>query len=312
MVVSSSDTGGMSLVALEEVLEDLTVVTEEVIVQAEAADAEMNRLSDARESLIEQRMALGVPSCQPDPQSAIVDMRSTLAVNVAREYQEAAREFVAWWADVATLAVTAAVTGQHVHPARAAAADPTRWFDDEDLQHLPEVPQDVLALAGLAVRMAATPLGPGHTGTTTVEQATDYASSAGLRFDRDGEGQIVAVQDRTAEARRCRLWGDMWTVARVPALPLSNELAELLTMHGAPAATIAAVTEVTHAVEVAVVALLRAEELESGDNDDEPTATEEELESLWSQADQLTERLRQYARALTNALPNLRTLERPQ
>lgn len=300
----------MSLIAFEEVLADLAVATEEVMARAEAADAEMERMSEASERLIGQRVAQGVSSCQPDPRSAIVDMRSTLAVNVAREYREAAREFAAWWADVATLAVVAAVTGQRVHPARAAAADPTRWFDDEDLQHLPEVPEDVRALAGLMARMAATPLGIGQTDANPMKQAVDYAAGAGLRLDRDDEGQIVAIPDRTAEARRCRLWGDAWTVARVPALPLSNELADLLATHGAPAATVAAVTEATRAVEGAIAALLRAEELESNDSDGGSAATEEELESLWGQADRLTELLRQYARTLTDALPILRTLDR--
>lgn len=216
---SGAGEGGMRLPAIEKVLAELAAVTEEVIALSEAADAEMEKLSAVREGLIEQRVAQGVRSCQPDPRSAIADLHSTLAVRVARDYREAAREFVAWWADVATLAVIAAVTGQSVHPTRAAAADPTTWFDEDDLQHLPDVPDDVRKLAGLAARLAATPLGPAHADVGAAERAMDFAASAGLRLDRADGGQIVAKPDRTAEARRCRLWGEAWAAARIPALP---------------------------------------------------------------------------------------------
>jgi hypothetical protein len=162
----------MSLAALSEILAELAVVTEDAMAQAEAADAEMETLSEASERLLEQRVSQGVRSCRSDPQRAIVDMRRDLAVRVARE-------FVAWWADVAILAVIATVTRQSVHPALVAAADPTTWFDEEDLQHLPNIPDDVRELAGLTARLAATLLGPGQTDGDMAQRATDLLPAPG-------------------------------------------------------------------------------------------------------------------------------------
>jgi hypothetical protein len=84
----------------------------------------MDELDDAREALIEQCAASDVSHGRPQPRHAIVSLRSELATNAARDHRNAAREFAAWWADVATIAVLAAVTGQHVHPARVVR--PTR------------------------------------------------------------------------------------------------------------------------------------------------------------------------------------------
>lgn len=291
----------MSRFDIEEVLAELAVVTEQIVAEAEAADVEMNRLSAASELVLEQRVARGVPSSQPDPRHAIVDMRGTIAVRIAREYRDAAREFAAWWADVATIAVLVAVTGGSVHPVRVAAADPTIWFDDEDLQHLPEVPAHVRQLAELGARMAAVPSVSGLTDDGMADTAMRYAARESLRFDRAGDGQIVAMQDRTAEARRCRLWGEAWTEARVPALPSSDELAELLSSHSASPSAITAAIEATRAVEDAVDAHLRARELERSESSSAQEA--EELEALWTRADRLTELLCHYARALTGILP---------
>jgi len=303
----------MSRHAIKETLAELAAVTEEVIAQAEAADARMEELSAASEALLEQRVANGVPMCRPDPQRAIATLRDTLAVRAAREYREAAREFAAWWADLAALAVLAAVTGRTVHPARAAAADPTTLFQKEDLQHLPEVPEATRELARMAAMMAATPLGPRQADDDMAELAADYAARAGLRFGRGDDGQVVAKQDGTPEARRCRLWGEAWTEARVPALPAADELAELLAGYGAPAQTVTAVREAAGAVEDAVTALLRVREIESGDSADEAASAEqaEDIECLWGRTERLTELLAQYARILTGSLPVLQADDHP-
>jgi hypothetical protein len=312
IAVSSEASGdGMSRDAIEELLAELAAVAEEVIAQADAADARMNELSDASEALLDQRVADGVPRWRPDPQHAIVSLRDTLATNAAREHRNAAREFVAWWADVATLAVLAAVTGQRVPPTRVAAADPTIWFAEEDLHHLPDVPERTRELARLAAEMAATPLGHGQADHDMATLARDHAARAGLRISYTDNGQVVVKQDGSPEARRRRLWGDAWTEARVPALPAPDELAGLLTSYGAPASTITAVVDATRAVDDAVTALLRAQALEDSDTGDEPTSTEDS-EVLWNQAEQLTALLSRYARTLTNTLPVLRTGDETQ
>jgi hypothetical protein len=312
-VAVSSEAGedGLSRYAIEELLAELAAVAEEVIAQADAADARMNELSDASEALLEQRVADGVPRWQPDPQHAIVSLRDTLATNAAREHRDAARKFAAWWADVATLGVLAAVTGQLVPQTRVAAADPTIWIAEEDLHHLPDVPEDARELSRMAAEMAATPLGRGQADHDMAALASDHAARAGLRISYTDDGQVVVKQDGSPEARRRRLWGDAWTEARVPALPAPDELAGLLTSYGAPASTIAAVLEATRAVDDAVTALRRVQALEGGVTGDEPTSAED-IDSLWSQAGQLTALLSRYARTLTNTLPVLRTGDEPQ
>lgn len=303
-LTASSGAGGdgMSPSAIEEVLAELALVAEEVITQADAAQARLDELDDSREALIEQRRADDVPPWRPDPQHAIVSLRATVAVHVAREHRDAAREFAAWWADVATLAVLAAVTGRLVHPARVAAADPTIFLGEDELKHLPDVPEDARNLARLAANMAATPLGRDH---KMAALAVDHAARAGLLISYTDDGQVVVKQDGSPEARRRRLWGDAWIEERVPALPAVNELSELLADHGAPAAIISAVAEAIRAVEDAVIALRRVQALEDRDTADEPTSAEdmENIDSLWNTAGQLTALLARYARTLMNTLP---------
>ncbi|GAA1937406.1 hypothetical protein [Amycolatopsis minnesotensis] len=296
--------------AIEEVLAELAAVTEEVLAQADAADARMNELSDAREALLEQRAADGVSLCKPAPHYALAGLRDTLAMHAAREQREAAREFAAWWADVATLAVLAEVSGQPVSPTRLAAADPTLWMSEEDMHDLPEIPESTRVLARLGAVMAAVPLGSGRADHDMAAQAEDHAARAGLRISYD-DGQVVVKENGGPEARRCRLWGGLWTEARVPELPAPDELADLLTGHGTPESSTAAAVEAARAVDDAVIALLRARALDNGDPQDEPISAED-IDSLWNHADQLTNLLSHYARTITNMLPVLRTGDEPQ
>jgi hypothetical protein len=304
---------GMNDYAIAEILAELAAVAEEVIAAADAAEALADELDAASEALLEQRVANGVQTWRPNPRRAIVSVRSMLATNAAREHRDAAREFAAWWADVATLAVLAAVTRQLVHPARVAAADPTIGFDEEYLQYLPEVPESVRELTRLTAAMATTPLGDQSVDYKMAKLAREHAARAGLRVDYADGGQVVVKEDWKPEARRCRLWGEAWTETRMPALPTSEELTDLLVNHGAPASAIASVAEATRAVDNAVTALRRMNELES-ETADRPWSTEDAdtLEALWSQAGQLTALLAQYARTLTDMMPVLRTGGQPR
>ncbi|MFD9963962.1 hypothetical protein [Amycolatopsis sp. NPDC058986] len=297
--------------ALGAVLAELAAVTEEVLAQSDAVDARMKELYDAHEAQLEQRIADGVSPAQPDPRYALEGLRVTLATRAAREHRDAAREFAAWWADVATLAVVAAVRGQPVSPTRVVAADPTRWMADEDLHELPGIPESSRVLARLGAMMAATPLERGQVDHEMAVEVADHAARAGLRVSYTDDGQVVVKEAGGPEARRCRLWGGLWTEARVPELPAPDELADLLTGHGTPESSTAAAVEAARAVDEAVIALLRARALDNGDPDDESISAED-IESLWDHADQLTTLLSHYARTLTNTLPVMRTGDEPR
>jgi hypothetical protein len=162
--------------------------------------------------------------------------------------------------------------------------------------------------------MAVTPLGGGQPDHTMAALANDHATHAGLRINYADDGQIVVEQDRTPEARRRRLWGDTRIEARVPALPAPNELADLLTNHGAPASTVAAVSEAARAVDDAVTALRQVQAIEESNIADAPASTDDKVDcdSLWRHAEQLTALLGRYARTLMNARPVLQAGKQPQ
>jgi hypothetical protein len=111
--------------------------------------------------------------------------------------------------------VIAAVTGQLVHPARVAAAGPTIGFDEEDLHHLPDVPERDRELTRMTAAMASTPLGEQQVDYNMANLAREHAAHAGLRLDYADDGRVVVKEDWTPEARRRRLWGDAWTYDNV-------------------------------------------------------------------------------------------------
>lgn len=220
---------------------------------------------------------------------------------MAREYRDAARRFATWWADVATLAVVATATGQRVSPIRVAAADPTILMGEEDLLHLPAVPDDVRALTSLSASMAATPLAPGRSDHDMAALAHDHAARAGLRISYV-DGEFSVREEGTAEARRRRLWGEVWIELRIPELPVPDELADLLGRCDAPASAITAAVEAIGNVNDAAASLLRVREL---DDDEDALLPSDEFDALWEHADQLTALLGQYARTLTSTLQGL-------
>jgi hypothetical protein len=246
-------------------------------------------------------MAAGVAHWKPDPQWAAVSLRASVTVNLAREYRNTAREFATWWADVATLAVVAAATGQRLSSIRVAAADPTILMGEEDLLHLPAVPDDVRALTRLSASMAVTPLAPGRSDHDMAALAHDHAARAGLRISYV-DGEVSVHEEGTAEARRRRLWGDVWIELRIPEVPAPDELADLLSRCDAPASVITAAVEATGHVHDAAASLLRVREL---DDDEDDSLSSDEFDALWEHADQLTALLGQYARTLTGTLQGL-------
>ncbi|WP_153034241.1 hypothetical protein [Amycolatopsis sp. YIM 10] len=288
--------------AVNEFLAKLGAVTEEVAAEAGAADARMSELTDASEELLEQRIADGIPRTSPDPRFTIAHMRSSMAITTARWHRDAAREFAAWWADVATIAVVVSATGQLVPTARVAAADPTGIADD-GVGYLPEVPEETRSLTRLTATFAL-PDGLNQADPHMAALANEQAARAGLKISHTSDGEVVVLDDGEPEARRRRLWGDLWIEARVPGLPDQRELADLLNKHGAPASTVADAVEALREVEEAAAAMLRIRELEQSVINAEPApdADDDDWDALWSQAEQLTALLVRYASVLTDAV----------
>jgi hypothetical protein len=298
----------MSHQAIDQALADLATVSEQAVTQADAADAHAKELDDACEALLEQRAARGVSGCQPDPRFAAASLRRDLASKAARQHHAAARELVAWWADLATVAVVAAAFDRPLRPARAAAADPAIGFTREDLRQLPAVPEHERKLAELGARMSSTSLAPRPRDDDFAAAVADHAVRVGLLIDVSEDGQLVAVEDGSPQARRCRLWGNDWIDHQVPLLPDADELADLLRRRGVPADTVAAVHDATAAVADALDAAGRARELAARDSPEAPLTAAEaaECEALLDQAEGLTGLLARYARTLAGSLPAVR------
>jgi hypothetical protein len=293
----------MSGSAVAAVLVELARVGEEVISEAEAVNTRMNALSDAREARFEQRVMKGIPRWTPDPQGALINLRSMLAIDAARGHRDAAREFAAWWADVATIALVAIATDQVVSPLRVAIADPTIWLWDEELQCLPPVPDSTRQLILLAADMGRTPVGHEQADQDLASLAREHAARAGLKIGY-ADGQLTVTEDGTAEARRRRLWGDAWLEARVPLLPTAEVVSDLLRRCEASSTAVSAAVDAVHAVDAAVDAFHKMRALEQDESDD-TAASGEDFDSLCDRAEQLTMLLGGYARTLTDTLCEL-------
>jgi hypothetical protein len=131
----------------------------------------------------------------PDPQRALRHAQRRLASQARHARARVARELAAWWADVASVAVVAEVTGVAVHAVRTTVAEPDIVMSDDELGRL-----EAMAIAGE------------------------------LR-----DGLPLTFNDPTVEGRRRVLWGDDWTDHQVPWLPAAAELSGRLAGHGAPA-----------------------------------------------------------------------------
>ena len=277
--------------------------------QADAADALAKEMDDACEALLEQRAARGVSGGLPDPRFAAASLRRDLGSRAAREHRAAARELVAWWADLATVAVVSVAVDRPLRPARAAAGDPTIGFTEDDLRQLPKVPEHSRKLAHLGARLASTPTGPHRPDDGLASGTADYAASVALRLDVSADGEFLVREDGSPQARRCRLWGNDWVDDQVPLLPGPDELADLLRGRGVPADTVTAVHDATAAVANALNAGRRARELAERDSPEAPLTAAEaaECEALLDRADSITGLLARYAQTLTNSLPAVRT-----
>lgn len=305
----------MSTAAIDVVLSDLGAVAGEVIAMARAAERDAGQLLDANGPFTGREAERG--GQEPDPRSALTSWRSDVCAEVVKRNRNAARQFVAWWADLATLAVVAPLHGRPVHPVRAAAAEPDRSFSAEDLAHLPGVPDAVRGFAGLSLRMAAAPPYPGSLPDDLRQTTEEYLARFGLRVGRDENGELIAEDDGSPEGRRCRLWGPDWIDDGVPTLPAAIKLADLLTSHGVPVETVVTVRNAAAAVESAVAARQHAREIDADDAGADAADTQRggdlmpEPDALSDEADQLTDLLAVYARTMTDATAAVRAAMAP-
>lgn len=285
---------------VDAVLAELAVLVPRLIDDYRGADAETNRWSEAREAYLDDPHRS--PQRVPDPRRAITAARAEIAEAAGRALRKAVREMTAWWADAATYALAAAVLNKPVRRFHLTAADPTAFLDDVDLAALPAPSQHHRDLAGLAARMG---------GAEMLEAAKDLAEQSGLavRWSLDGEPEVV--DDVYPEGRRRRMWGPFWTRYRLPALPGTDELVDLLTTHGAPDHIVAEIRAARDAVQDVVEAELVADPPDDPDPDNEPRPDVppldgEALDRLFGRAEQAPEVLAGYARTLTAHLPALR------
>lgn len=241
------DPTDMSPQAIDTTLARLGAVVDVCITQWRTAYREVPEVSDADNPAL----APGRRPRWPDPEQSLMHAQFLQATNRSNGAAEMAREFAAWWADAATVAMLGTVNRMPVDTVRINAGDPSRTILGEDLERLTEL------LAG--------------------------------------EGVFQFMPDGRAGPRRHQVWGEVWTDHRVPRLPSSEELIEVLTERGVRVDRVADVAQGMESVENALA-----------DRKEALTGTAENEEALFAHADQLTDLLAEYARRVTGVLPYLR------
>lgn len=294
------DGSGMTPAEIDAVLAELAEAVTGLIDEAAHAERELDTRSLESDRFIEVSEEARK---DPNPRRALASVRGELAVTAARVLRDASRDLASWWADAATHATAAAVTGKPVLPARLALADPEAYLDADDLGFLPPAPDDVYQLAGLAARMAATPLV--HAGRTSevdlMVSAQELASQAGLIIRPGPGGEPTLGDDPFPQGRRCRMWGILWFRYRLPALPTADELTDLLSKLPVPTAVIDDIQRAAQAFADIVDAELRLAEIDESD-----TPWTEIADQLLQQTEATTETLARYAHTLTTHLSTIR------
>jgi hypothetical protein len=190
--------------AVDRLLRGLAAAVDELCADADAAERRHEELLDATERLIDEGNRSGQYS-MANTRLACASRQQTMALDVARACRVAAGDFAAWWADLSTLALVSAATGDPVDPVRATAGNPQLpTIDQTELARLPGPPDHVRKLAELAAIMAEAP-GADVTDDTL---AHDFAADHGLAFRRGSDGTIEVIDDIWPEARRRRVWAD--------------------------------------------------------------------------------------------------------
>lgn len=289
-------------VEVDAVLDGLGGAVAEFVAVIAAAERDVDVWSEEDELLIESRGGRG------NGRRAVVSLRLRVAVATARELRAAGRELVVWWADLATYAVLATVRGVPVDTARAAAAEPDRFFSAEELDRLPAVSEQDRLLAGLAARMGSSPMGVPAPGDHDLPaRAREFAARAGLMVWHLPSGEAEIREDATVEGRRCRLWGALWVDYQLPDLPSADWIAGVLATAGVRAAVVEEIRDAAAAIGDMRDAAARLDELNSVEDLDETgMAAMDEFDALWERLDPATDILARYAEVLTRHLPTIR------
>ncbi|MFJ9854707.1 hypothetical protein [Streptomyces sp. NPDC101150] len=294
----------MTAPEIDEALSALARCSAVLLKESHAEQQRVEELNELSETSIQQH-AEG-QGLQYDAECALLSVRLRLAVRCAKAHRDAAHEFVCWWMDAAVTAWKSAVHRTPVPYARLGAAAPDTLMLDDDLAALPGVDEQTRKLLELGSFLGAPQPGTGPGNDDDVAtMTTDLAARSGLSIRRNETGTIEVVDDVDPEARRRRLWGDCWLELGIPALPdLGGELDALLVR--APSETAARLLNASQAVVSAAMARLRLSDLESTGAPWTP-AQVDEYDQLSSQHDRLTHLLADYAQAVTESLPDMRT-----
>ncbi|WP_328822515.1 hypothetical protein [Micromonospora rubida] len=289
--------------AVDAVLTGLAAVAEQLIAESAAVEEAVSVLNDDCEGpLVRGEVGPGYWS-RPHPTRALAAVRLAHACRAARDLRDDSRHIVAWWADLACYAVLSAAMGQPVSGYRAAAADPSAIFGDEELSHLPHPTQDERQFAELAVAIAGTP-GPHLPDDGLRAVVADYVARAGLTLRPSPDGGMVVTDDIIdPDARLRRLWAGTWVDHQMPALPTAGELSQALARIGLPASAIDEIHAATTEVDGVLAA---ARQLKEDQNEE----SELEYEALYDHVDRATDILADYARVLTRHLPSVRAAVR--
>ncbi len=298
---------GLTDADIDRLLDGLAVAAERILAEADAAEKLDEETANAFDDLPEpadHEHVNGSPK-PPDPVKAAMCVRADLASEAAVRHRKAAREFVAWWADVATCAVVAAASETEVSAVRAAAADPSEFLDETQLAELPGPAEHDRELARLTASIAALPNHVGDDGPDLAALAREHAARHGLLVYLDRDGEIVVADDGTPDGRRRRLWGRHWIVCQAPLLPEPAALRDLLLVRGVAPAVVARAHRAAREVADLVAGVLRADQLEDAERR-LPVAVIDEIDALRARAFGLTGVLAEYARVLTDCLPEVR------
>lgn len=129
------DPTNMSPEEIDSILRRLGAVVDLCVTQWRAAGQAVPEVRDAHNPAL----APGRDLRWPDPEQALIHAQWVQAAKTSRSTGDMAREFAAWWADAATVAMLGAVKRMPVDAVRVNAGDPSRTITGDDLDRLTEL-----------------------------------------------------------------------------------------------------------------------------------------------------------------------------
>ncbi|QNP71303.1 hypothetical protein IAG44_18945 [Streptomyces roseirectus] len=232
----------------------------------EGVERKLAELSELNEGRIKRAQSAGKTFSPFEAEAVLDEVRWKLTLDSAKGYGDAARDFACWWVDAAVAAWRSAALGTPLTHADWAAVTPRTVPFEEEVT-------------------------PPSRHDDDDEQADRF-----LELD-------VLVSPDTGEPEGRRLWGDLWVEHRMPALPAAEEADRLLARTPEPSAS--RLKNAFAAVAESATARNRIDELEEKEGPWAPAeiAEYDRLDALF---DELTHRLAEYARVLTEAVPQVR------